>query len=312
MSNEPSELRARFHRSLPGSALDQAKRATAAAEQSLGVYPKGVVQYGVRNEVRPCVGIARISRDDPASLSIENQERDIREWAKADGRKCMAVFSDRDSSGRRSPLRRPESRKAIEMAEQLAGEGKKPILVCTRLDRLSRNSYNTLHLLRHLERRGIDLVFTRQSFDTTTPEGKIAAHAMMMVIEAEAAFSGKRRKDANDAPRLVGARLNSTCPLGFKLTEDNFLIEDHDNWQIIRDIERLLIETPPSEFKSTGVPWGEITSTINGLGYRTPRGNKWLRQSLCRAWDSHKRNRRRIDELRRQGHPVYVNTAPPE
>lgn len=308
MTEEQSKQRAAFRQRLKGSALDQAIRANAAANDALGIYPKGVVQHGIRNSPRPCVGYVRISRDDDMSQSVENQISKVEEWIKKTGHRKVRIYADRNVSGRRAPQRRPAGKEAFDRLKELSTSGERPIFVVTRLDRFSRSSFNTLHAFRMFERWGVDVAYTEYNMDTSTPEGKTLMMGQMMVFEMEAEEASRRRKGANEEPRKVGAWLNNATPIGFKVNRDRFLIEDHENWDVVRVIEQLLDELPPHP---NGYPWAEIAERVNELGFRTPYGKKWVRQSLSRGWKAHKRQRRRIDELRRQGHPVYADTTPP-
>lgn len=79
-------------------------------------------------------------------------------------------------------------------------------LVITRLDRLGRSTKDLLSIAADLEERGINLVATEQSIDTTTPEGKLFFTMIAAFAEFEHSMMRARTMDGLAAARARGRK----------------------------------------------------------------------------------------------------------
>lgn len=79
-------------------------------------------------------------------------------------------------------------------------------LVITRLDRLGRSTKDLLQIASDLEERGINLVATEQSIDTTTPEGKLFFTMVAAFAEFEHSMMRARTLDGLAAARARGRK----------------------------------------------------------------------------------------------------------
>ncbi|WP_060926042.1 recombinase family protein [Microbacterium hydrocarbonoxydans] len=79
-------------------------------------------------------------------------------------------------------------------------------LVITRLDRLGRSAKDLLQVASNLEERGVDLVATEQSIDTTTPEGKLFFTMVAAFAEFEHSMIRARTMDGLAAARARGRK----------------------------------------------------------------------------------------------------------
>jgi DNA invertase Pin-like site-specific DNA recombinase len=77
-------------------------------------------------------------------------------------------------------------------------------LVITRLDRLGRSTRDLLDIAAYLEDKGVNLVATEQSIDTTTPEGKLFFTMIAAFAEFEHAMMRARTMDGLAAARARG------------------------------------------------------------------------------------------------------------
>lgn len=79
-------------------------------------------------------------------------------------------------------------------------------LVITRLDRLGRSTKDLLDIAADLEERGINLIATEQSIDTTTPEGKLFFTMVAAFAEFEHSMMRSRTMDGLAAARARGRK----------------------------------------------------------------------------------------------------------
>lgn len=82
---------------------------------------------------------------------------------------------------------RPELAKAIRFAR------KGDVLVVTRLDRLARSVLDLHTIARELQAKGVDLVATEQSIDTTTPTGRLMFNMLGAIAEFETDLRRERQ-----------------------------------------------------------------------------------------------------------------------
>jgi DNA invertase Pin-like site-specific DNA recombinase len=79
-------------------------------------------------------------------------------------------------------------------------------LVITRLDRLGRSTKDLLEIASDLEARGIGLMATEQSIDTTTPDGKLFFTLIAAFAEFEHSMMKARTMDGLAAARARGRK----------------------------------------------------------------------------------------------------------
>ncbi|WP_297430759.1 recombinase family protein, partial [Clostridium sp.] len=102
--------------------------------------------------------------------SIENQIQMCREYSNTNLKNKniteFLIYEDEGFSG--GNTNRPEFQKLMEDAKSK----KFDILICYRLDRISRNVADFSSTLELLQNNNIDFISIREQFDTTTPMGR--------------------------------------------------------------------------------------------------------------------------------------------
>lgn len=89
-------------------------------------------------------------------------------------------------------------------------------LVITRLDRLGRSTKDLLTIAADLEDRGINLIATEQSIDTTSPEGKLFFTMVAAFAEFEHSMMRARTMDGLAAARARGRKGGRKAALNAK------------------------------------------------------------------------------------------------
>lgn len=90
------------------------------------------------------------------------------------------------------------------------------LLICYRLDRISRNIAqfsNTYEILQH---HSIEFVSVKEQFDTSSPIGRAMLNIAMVFAQLERETIAERIKDNMHALARSGRWLGGTCPTGFK------------------------------------------------------------------------------------------------
>jgi site-specific DNA recombinase len=135
----------------------------------------------------------------------------------------IAVYQDEGYSGKNTE--RPGYQKMLKAIEA----GQADIVVCYRLDRLSRSVSDFSSLLKDLEENNVVFVSINESFDTTSSFGRAMIQIAAVFAQLERETIAERVRDNMHALAKKGQWLGGTPPLGFtaeritkvKLTENN-------------------------------------------------------------------------------------------
>jgi DNA invertase Pin-like site-specific DNA recombinase len=84
-----------------------------------------------------------------------------------------------------------EGRPKLEEAIRFARSG--DVLLVTRLDRLARSVIDLHSISKELEAKGVDLIVTEQSIDTTTPTGRLMFNMLAAIAEFETDLRKERQ-----------------------------------------------------------------------------------------------------------------------
>jgi DNA invertase Pin-like site-specific DNA recombinase len=140
----------------------------------------------------------RVSRSDQnPALQADETGRLIagRGWELVD------TFLDHGVSGAKD--RRPELDRLMEAAKQGAFD----VLVVWKSDRLFRSLKHMVVALDELAALGIDFVSVTESFDTTTPQGRLLLHLVSSFAEFERSLLIERTRAGIEAARRRGAQI---------------------------------------------------------------------------------------------------------
>lgn len=112
------------------------------------------------------IGYARVSTDD--------QNLDLQHDA-LNGARCDRVYSEKESSGKARPI--------LDQVLDTLRQG--DTLVIWKLDRLSRDTLETLKLVKDLAARGVSIHSITDSIDTSTPIGEFACTLFAALAQLE-------------------------------------------------------------------------------------------------------------------------------
>lgn len=151
----------------------------------------------------------RVSTDEQAQsgLSVQAQETTLRAEAERRGWQVACVLVDEVSA------KRGNVRPAFEEARALLAEGEAHALMATRLDRLSRSVADFAGLMAAAHDEGWQIVALDLGLDTSTTTGRMVAHILAAVAEAEREVIGQRTGAALRAKRARGENVGRRTAL---------------------------------------------------------------------------------------------------
>lgn len=142
--------------------------------------------------------------------SIENQVQLCKEYAEKLNISEFEIYEDEGFSG--GNVDRPEFQKLLKDAR----EKKFDVLICYRLDRISRNIADFSTLIDELQELGIDFVSIREQFDTSTPMGRAMMYIASVFAQLERETIAERIRDNMLELSKSGRWLGGQAPLGYE------------------------------------------------------------------------------------------------
>lgn len=155
---------------------------------------------------------SRKSKFSEKGESVENQIEMCKEYLRRNYSKVedIRIYEDEGFSG--GNINRPEFKKLLIDAKK----NKFNVLICYRLDRISRNVADFSNTIEELQRHNIDFVSIKEQFDTSSPMGRAMMNIAAVFAQLERETIAERIKDNMLELAKTGRWLGGTPPLGYK------------------------------------------------------------------------------------------------
>jgi site-specific DNA recombinase len=218
---------------------------------------------------------ARFSSDNQREESIEAQLRAMHDFCEKSGITVVREFCDHAKSATTDD--RPEFQNMIDSAKG----GDFDLAIVHKLDRFSRNRYDSAYYKRELKKSGVTLMSVLENLDDS-PESII----LESVLEGMSEYYSKNlarevmkgmRESAMEC-RYVGGFI----PYGFQVNKEThkYYLNEYEAEAVrmaFRDV-------------SDGVGYNEVLTHLNGMGYRTRLGNLFTKSTLYEMLRNEKYN----------------------
>lgn len=158
---------------------------------------------------------SRKSRLTDKGDSIENQIELCKTYINQYYSDIQNILIYRDEGFSGSNTNRPMFQQMIHDAHKK----KFNVLICYRLDRISRNIAHFANTYEILQQNGIEFISIKEQFDTSTPIGRAMLNIAMVFAQLERETIAERIRDNMQALAYSGRWLGGTTPTGFKSTE---------------------------------------------------------------------------------------------
>ena len=176
------------------------------------------------------------------------------------------TYTDLDQSGfSKNWKKRPGLRRLVEDCQL----GAIKHIVVYKYDRLGRDMYETLGLIRELEKIGIKVWSAGEQVDFTTPEGRMMLYQMLGWAEMSSAQHSKRLYDAKLYRAKQGKGYNGGVPpCWFEVPKKGSKMFIPIP-RMVEAVRRMV------EFRVAGYGYTQITRKVNEEGYRNKSGRAW-------------------------------------
>ena len=115
------------------------------------------------------------------------------------------------------------------------------VVVCYKIDRLSRSLMDFARLVELFERRSVTFVSVTQSFNTTTSMGRLVLNVLLSFAQFEREITGERIRDKIAASRKKGLWMGGVVPLGYRV-ENRKLVVDPAGAEIVRYVFKRFVQ----------------------------------------------------------------------
>lgn len=235
------------------------------------------------------LGITRLSDFRDESLSVEQQQQMMTDYAKLHGHTITDFADDTDISGDFGPFHPRRSISDWLNNRQSEYDG----IIFRAINRVARNAEQTLRLIRWAEHRNKMLISIKDGIDTSTDAGRTMAKFMAVVAEMELDQIKSRAKDAyiyktRTARQWAGMQV----PFGYMPQKEG------NGYKLIHDPTYAPILSQMVERFLNGASFGEIARWLNQTGIpssrnverirngKQPTNTKWTTDSVSKVLKS--------------------------
>lgn len=214
----------------------------------------------------PAVAYARFSSDHQREESIDAQLRAINDYAERNGYDIIETYTDKAISARSD--QRPGFQQMIKDAQH--GEFK--VVIVHKLDRFSRDRYDSAHYRHELKKNGVALRSVIESSIDGSPESVILESVIEGMNEYYSKNLARETMKGLKENALTGRHTGGSAPFGYRINPETKRPEvNPDEADAIRMI---------FDMAAKGVPYTMIAETLNAKGYKTRLGNSFSSTSL--------------------------------
>ena len=207
---------------------------------------------------------ARFSSDNQREESIDAQLRAIWDWADKNGHSIIATYADAAKSA--TTDNRPQFRQMIEDAAQ----GRFEAVVVHKLDRFSRDRYDSAFYKRQLRRHGVRLISVLENLDSS-PESIILESVLEGMAEYYSKNLAREVMKGMKENALQCKHTGGTPPLGYDVTPEGYYTVNEREAEAVRLIFTMYAE---------GHGYSAILDALAEGGYRTKRNAPFGKNSL--------------------------------
>lgn len=224
-----------------------------------------IKQRNNESETLRAVIYARFSSHSQTEQSIEGQLRDCYNYAQTNNIKIIGEYIDRALSAKTD--NRPNFQKMIKDSEK----GLFNIVLVWKLDRFSRNRYDSATYKARLRRNGVKVVSVMENISDNA-EGILVESLLEGMAEY---YSAELAQKVSRGLRESAYKHKATgaLPYGYRADKEKNIIIDEERAAVVRKIY---------EMYSDGYTAKEITGYLNSKGLRTQTGGEWNKNSLPR------------------------------
>lgn len=207
---------------------------------------------------------ARYSSDNQREESIDAQLRAIREYCDRNGIRLVKIYTDEARSAT------TDDRPGFLQMIQDSALGLFDAVIVHKLDRFSRDRYDSAFYKRQLKKNGVRLISVLENLDDS-PESIILESVLEGMAEYYSRNLAREVMKGMKETALQCKHTGGKPPLGYDVAPDGTYVINEQEAKAVRMI---------FEMYAAGKGYGEIVDKLNNKGYRTQTGRPFAKNSL--------------------------------
>lgn len=223
----------------------------------------------------------------PKNLSLDNQEKMIRDHAADKGWELVKIYREVRTTG--SGQHMSELDRIIKDSQQ----GKFDVVIIPRLDRLTRNIREFSAFLGEVcMNNGVEMISIEEGLDTTQESGKLALNIIDIVAKWDSKRISDRTREIIARKRSKGERVGH-APFGYTY-KDKKLVAVKDELDTVR-----LIRAKREE----GMSYHKIAKYLNDRNIASKRGGIWYAETVKTVFQNSLADKRMFRDIEGQLFP---------
>lgn len=173
----------------------------------------------------------RVSHHDQVEFgfSLEAQKKHLIQLCEFKGYEIVDIYEDAGISAKNT--NRPEFQRMIDDMR----EGKIDVIVCYKLDRLTRSLSDLDWLLKEMDKYNCNLVSASEDINTSTANGRFFIKIVILLAELELERTSERIKFVFEDKVKNGGAISGSQPIGYK-TENGAVVIDKETEPMVREL----------------------------------------------------------------------------
>ncbi|WP_431285587.1 recombinase family protein [Humitalea sp. 24SJ18S-53] len=224
-------------------------------------------------KVRSAVYTRKSSEEglDMAFNSLDAQREACEAYITSQRSEGWVLVPDRYDDGGVSggTLERPALRRMLADIER----GRIDVIVCYKIDRLSRALMDFAKLVEVFDANNVTFVSVTQSFSTTTSMGRLTLNVLLSFAQYERELIGERIRDKVAASRARGIWMGGFVPLGYDARDRKLLVNDAEA-ALVRRIFEGFVATESGT---------NLVASLRAEGHLTKRGRAFTKSDVYRV-----------------------------
>src|SRR5207302_10265072 len=107
-------------------------------------------------------------------------------------------------------------------------EGRVDVIVCYKVDRLTRSLADFAKIVEIFDAKGVSFVSVTQQFNTTTSMGRLTLNVLLSFAQFEREVTGERIRDKIAASKQKGMWMGGVPPLGYTVRDRKLIIVESE------------------------------------------------------------------------------------
>ena len=217
------------------------------------------------------VGYCRVSTEEQAreGVSLDAQAERLEAFAAAHEYELVALEADAGVSGKVAPTDRPGMARALALVRSGEADG----IVALKLDRLSRDTRDTLDLIEECDRHGWRLISVSESLDTGSAAGRMVVTVLAALSQMEREQIAERTTFALESIARQGRARSRFVPFGWRSAGGGIENTSGDRREHVPHPVEQAALTRILRLRKKGLGARRIASTLKGPNPRS--GKPW-------------------------------------